>query len=105
MEAAVKALYAEFTKVEFAQAEAQVESDGTSVILVTIAVFVVAALAAGVIFSLAEYQKTKKMMEEAAAPAENNAKPAEDNAQPAQEAEEEKPGGGAEAGGSDDSAQ
>lgn len=110
MEAAVKALYAEFTKVEFAQAEAQVESGGTSVILVTIAVFVVAALAAGVIFSLAEYQKTKKMMEEAAAPAENNAKPAEDNAQPAdaqpaQEAEEEKPGDGAEAGGSDDSAQ
>ena len=110
MEAAVKALYAEFTKAEFAQAEAQVESGGTSVILVTIAVFVVAALAAGVIFSLAEYQKTKKMMEEAAAPAENNAKPAEDNAQPAdaqpaQEAEEEKPGDGAEAGGSDDSAQ
>ena len=109
MEAAVKALYAEFTKVEFAQAEAQVESGGTSVILVTIAVFVVAALAAGVIFSLAEYQKTKKMMEEAAAPAENNAKPAEDNAQPAdaqpaQEAEEEKPGGGADSG-SDDSAQ
>ena len=109
MEAAVKALYAEFTKVEFAQAEAQVESGGTSVILVTIAVFVVAALAAGVIFSLAEYQKTKKMMEEAAAPAENNAKPAEDNAQPAdaqpaQEAEEEKPGDGAD-GGSDDSAQ
>lgn len=92
MEAAVKALYAEFTKVEFAQAEAQVESGGTSVILVTIAVFVVAALAAGVIFSLAEYQKTKKMMEEAAAPAEN------------QEAEEEKPGGGADSG-SDDSAQ
>ena len=109
MEAAVKALYAEFTKVEFAQAEAQVESGGTSVILVTIAVFVIAALAAGVIFSLAEYQKTKKMMEEAAAPAENNAKPAEDNAQPAdaqpaQEAEEEKPGDGAD-GGSDDSAQ
>lgn len=109
MEAAVKALYAEFTKVEFAQAEAQVESGGTSVILVTIAVFVVAALAAGVIFSLAEYQKTKKMMEEAAAPAENNANPAEDNAQPAdaqskQKAEEEKPGDGADSG-SDDSAQ
>lgn len=102
MEAAVKALYAEFTKVEFAQAEAQVESGGTSVILVTIAVFVVAALAAGVIFSLAEYQKTKKMMEEAAAPAENNAKPAD--AQSKQKAEEEKPGDGADSG-SDDSAQ
>lgn len=64
MEAAVKALYAEFTKVEFAQAQAQVTGGGTSVILVTIAVFVIAAVVVACVFCFVEYPKAKREKEE-----------------------------------------
>lgn len=64
MEEAVKALYAEFTKVEFAQAQAQVTGGGTSVILVTIAVFVIAAVVVACVFCFVEYPKAKREKEE-----------------------------------------
>ena len=57
MSKVVSAVYSGFTAAEFRQAGAEVTSGGTNTIFVTVAVFVVAAVAAACVFALAGYRK------------------------------------------------
>ena len=57
MSKVVSAVYSGFTAAEFRQAGAEVTSGGTNTIFVTVAVFVVAAVAAACVFVLAGYRK------------------------------------------------
>lgn len=57
MSKVVSAVYSGFTAAEFRQAGAEVTSGGTNTIFVTVAAFVVAAVAAACVFALAGYRK------------------------------------------------
>ena len=78
----LKEVYANFTLVEFAQAQAEVEQGGASAVLMTVAAFVLALIAACAVFALAGYRKQVAAAEaaEQSAPEEKHEeKPAEES--------------------------
>ena len=78
----LKEVYANFTLVEFAQAQAEVEQGGTNAVLMTVAAFVLALIAACAVFALAGYRKQVAAAEaaEQSAPEEKHEeKPAEES--------------------------
>ena len=82
----LKEVYANFTLVEFAQAQAEVEQGGTNAVLMTAAAFVLAFIAACAVFALAGYRK--QAAEEEAA--EQNAPDEKPDEKPAEESGERK---------------
>ena len=82
----LKEVYANFTLVEFAQAQAKVEQGGASAVLMTVAAFVIAFIAACAVFALAGYRK-QAAAEEAAEQSAPEEKPEE---KPAEESGERK---------------
>ena len=82
----LKQVYANFTLVEFAQAQAEVEQGGASAVLMTVAAFVIAFIAACAVFALAGYRK-QAAAEEAA---EQNAPDEKPDEKPAEESGERK---------------
>lgn len=76
----LKEVYANFTLVEFAQAQAEVEQGGASAVLMTVAAFVIAFIAACAVFALAGYRKQAEEAAEQNAPDEKpDEKPAEES--------------------------